>query len=73
MPYNNKASQKYHKAHLDQINLKYQKGFKDKVASHADLTGEPMTAFIRRAIEETIARDRARMREGFKPEKIEEE
>ena len=71
--YNTKASQKYHREHLDQLNLKYQKGFKDKILAHTELTGEPMSAFIRRAIEETIARDRARMRQNFKPEKITEE
>ena len=67
-----RATMKYQKEHLDQINLKYPKGFKDKILAHTELTGEYMAPFIRRAIEETIARDRARMREGFKPEKIEE-
>ena len=66
------ATIKYQKQHLDQINLKYQKGFKDKILAHTELTGEALAAFVRRAIEETIARDRARMREGFKPEPREE-
>ena len=69
----NRAVQKYTKTHMDQINLKYQKGFKDKIVAHTELTGEALAAFVRRAIEETIARDRAKMREGFKPEPIKEE
>ena len=67
------ATMKYQKEHLDAITLRFPKGYKERLGAHLELTGESQIGFIRRAIEETIARDRARMRQGFKPEKIEEE
>ena len=67
-----RATIKYQKEHLEQLNIKFPKGFKANLTSHTELTGEAVAAFVRRAIEETIARDRARMREGFKPEPREE-
>ena len=67
-----KATMKYQKEHLEAITLRFQKGYKARLQAHLELTGEKQIEFIRRAIEETIARDRARMREGFKPETREE-
>ena len=63
-----RATIKYQKEHLDAITLRFPKGYKENIQSHLELTGEKQIEFIRRAIEETIARDRAKMREGFKPE-----
>lgn len=71
MPYTkaqNRASQKYQKAHIDQLNFKFQKGFKDKLVEHTELTGEALAAFVRRAVLETIERDREKMRGAFKKE-----
>ena len=68
-----KATIKYQKTHMEAITLRFQKGYKDRLNAHLELTGEKQIEFIRRAIEETIARDRARMREGFKPEPRTEE
>lgn len=67
-----RATMKYQKANLDAITLRFQKGYKEKLQAHLELTGEKQIEFIRRAIEETIARDRAKMKENFKPDKIEE-
>ncbi len=68
-----RASQKYVKEKTDPMTIRFPKGFKATVMSHLELTGESIVGFFRRAVEETIARDRARMREGFKPEKITED
>lgn len=69
-----RASQKYVREKTDPMTIRFPKGFKATVMSHLELTGESIVGFFKRAVEETIARDRARMREGFKPApKIEEE
>lgn len=67
-----RATMKYQKEHLDAITLRFHKGYKEKLKAHMELTGEKQIEFIRRAIEETIARDRAKMKENFKPDNIEE-
>lgn len=68
-----KASMKYIREKTDTVTLRFPKGFKPIVASHLELTGESLVGFFKRAAEEAIARDRARMREGFKPEPRNEE
>ena len=45
---------------LDRINLTLPKGRKDELKAHAAAQSESVNAFINRAIEETIERDRAR-------------
>lgn len=67
-----RATMKYQKEHMDAITLRFQKGYKEKLQAHLELTGEKQIEFIRRSIEETIARDRAKMKENFKPDRIEE-
>ena len=62
-----KANAKYAKEKTDPVTIRFPKGFKQKIVDHVELTGESQAKFVARAIEETIARDRARMREGFKP------
>lgn len=42
----------------DRINVTVEKGRKDIIKSHADAHGESVNKFIRRAIEETIDRDK---------------
>ena len=61
-----RATIKYQTEKLDTIIVRYQLGFKETVTKHASLTGESMTAFIRRAIEETMERDKKRIAELMK-------
>lgn len=55
-----RAVNKYVKANYDRINLTVPKGRKDELKAHAATQGESVNAFINRAIEETIERDKAR-------------
>lgn len=64
----NKATQKYQKEHLEQMNLRFPKGYRAKLQEHLDMTGECTIEFVRRAIAETIERDREKMRGAFKKE-----
>lgn len=52
-----KATAKYVKNSYDRIDLKLQKGEKEKIKQHADRNGESLNSFINRAITETIQRD----------------
>lgn len=42
----------------DRINLTVPKGEKDTIKDHAESMGESVNAFIKRAIDETMARDK---------------
>ncbi len=53
-----KAQNKYIAKTYDRINLTMPKGKKDTVQDHAAQNGESVNAFINRAIDEAIARDR---------------
>lgn len=53
-----KAVNKYMKENYDRINLTVPKGKKDKIKEHAESRGESVNAFINRAIDETINRDK---------------
>lgn len=55
-----RAVNKYVKANYDRINLTVPKGRKDELKAHAATQNESVNAFINRAIEETIERDKAR-------------
>lgn len=44
---------------LDRINLTVPKGRKDEIKAHASAQGESVNAFINRAIEEAMERDKA--------------
>ena len=63
-----RAVDKYQKANMEQIALRYQKslGFKDALQSHAKLTGESMAAFVLRACRETMERDKAQITQMMK-------
>lgn len=52
-----KATKKYHDS-LDQINIRVPKGDKQIITDHATSQGESITIFIRRAIAETMERDK---------------
>ena len=54
-----RAVQKYQKANYDEIKVRVFKGQKSEVQAHAETMNESLNAFIKRAIEETMARDKA--------------
>lgn len=53
-----KAVHKYVKANYDRMELTVPKGNKDVIKAHAQAQGESVNAFICRAIEETMQRDK---------------
>ena len=53
-----RAVNKYMKENYDRVNLTMPKGEKDAVKAHAEARGESVNAFINRAIDETMERDR---------------
>ena len=53
-----KAVNKYMKEKYDRINLLLPKGKKDIVQDHVQITSESVNAFVARAINETIERDK---------------
>lgn len=55
-----KAVNKYMKANYDRFNLLLPKGKKETIQEHTQTTSESMNAFINRAINETLERDRER-------------
>ena len=60
-PYTEKrkrANQEWDAANLDRISIAIPKGQKEKIKEHAMQQGESVNAFIIRAIDETIERDR---------------
>lgn len=55
---NQRAVNKYVKNNYDRINVTMPKGRKDKIKAHAEGRGESVNAFINRAIDETMERDK---------------
>lgn len=53
-----KAVNKYMNANYDRINLTIPKGKKDIIKAHADSKKESVNAFINRAINETMQKDK---------------
>lgn len=53
-----KAVSKYMKANYDEIKIRLPKGEKAVVQAHAAAQGETTNAFIARAIQETMERDK---------------
>lgn len=58
-----KAVHKYVKANYDRLELTVPKGRKDEIKAHAETQGESVNAFINRAIDHEMERDK----EGGKP------
>ena len=54
-----KAVNKYMSQNYDRINLTVPKGQKEIIKAHAEARGESVNAFVGRAIEETMQRDKA--------------
>ena len=60
MPVSNsqrKATEKYLEG-LDEFKIRLPKGYKETIKKHAEERGESMNAFFKRAVEETIRRDK---------------
>lgn len=67
-----KASVKYQREKMDAFTIRVPKGMRAIIDAHRDLTGESIAEFTRRAVEETIERDRRKMREALKKETLTE-
>ena len=52
-----KAVAKYNAANYERIELRVDKGLKDKIKDHAERHDESLNGFINRAIAETMERD----------------
>jgi hypothetical protein len=53
-----KAVNKYVRDNYDRVNVNMPKGKKDEIKTHAEARGESVNAFINRAIDETMSRDK---------------
>lgn len=61
---NQRAVAKYVKNNYDDIKVRTDKGKRQIIQNHADRNKESMNAFINRAIDETMQRDRMRGKDG---------
>lgn len=52
------SARKWDAANLDRISIAVPKGQKDVIKAHAEARGESVNAFVGRAIEETMQRDK---------------
>lgn len=71
MPYTEaakRATMKYQKENLEQLIIRLPIGERQRIKDHAQLMGDNMTAFLRRAINETIQRDREKIQARMKGE-----
>ena len=55
----NRAIKKYDAEKVDRVAFRVPKGKKELLQQHAAARGESLSAFINRAIDETIARDKS--------------
>ena len=53
-----KAVAKYNAKSYDEIKIRVYKGEKEKIKSHAESNGESINGFVKRAIDETMERDK---------------
>lgn len=53
-----RANEKYNAKSYDRINIAIPKGEKDIIKAHAEQRGESVNGFIKRAIDETMERDK---------------
>lgn len=61
-----RASVKYQREKMESFTVRVQKGLRSVIDQHRELTGESLSAFLRRAVTETIERDKATMREALR-------
>ena len=52
-----RAIKKYEQEKVDRIIFRVPKGMKEKIQEHAETKGESLSAFLNRAVVETIERD----------------
>ncbi|MEI3523219.1 MAG: Arc family DNA-binding protein [Anaerotignum sp.] len=55
-----RANDKYLKEKVEEFKVRVPKGKKDEIKAHAEAQGESTNAFINRAIDETMERDKAK-------------
>jgi len=58
-----RAVGKYMRTNYDDIKVRVEKGKRAEIQSHAEMQGESVNAFIKRAIAETMARDKEKKTE----------
>ena len=56
-----KAVAKYNAANYERIELRVDKGRKEVIRAHAEAQGESLNAFINRAIDEAMERDKGKL------------
>lgn len=52
-----RAIKKYEQEKVDRVIFRVPKGIKDQIQSHAEQQGESLSAFLNRAVKETMERD----------------
>jgi predicted HicB family RNase H-like nuclease len=67
-----RATVKYQKEKMDSFTVRVQKGLRAVIDQHRELTGESLSEFLRRAVMETIKRDKETMREALKKQALTE-
>lgn len=55
-----RAIKKYEQEKVDRVIFRVPKGVKEQIQEHAEKQGESLSAFINRAVQETIERDNAK-------------
>ena len=55
-----RANRKWNEANLDRLYVTVPKGDKQRIRDHAEIHGESVNGFIKRAISETMARDKTK-------------
>lgn len=53
----NRAIQKYEREKVDRVVFRVAKGKKEQIQEHAAARGESLSAFLNRAVDETMERD----------------
>lgn len=59
-----RAVKKYDQEKIDRIAMRVPKGKREVIQAHAQEQGESINAFLNRAVDEAIERDRKKRREG---------
>lgn len=54
-----KAIKKYEQEKVDRVIFRVPKGLKEQIQEHAGQRGESLSAFLNRAVQETIERDKS--------------
>lgn len=67
-----RASVKYQREKMESFTVRVQKGLRPVIDQHRELTGESLSAFLRRAVMETIQRDKETMRAALKKQTLTE-